>query len=176
MKILGIIGGILLIIGGCYCIATPLITYSTLGPIMGIAMIVEGAISGFTWNTRRMMGIADGWSLAGAVISILLGTVVLGSGVLQIAIDTFLAYLVGFWLIVGGITRIAASFTLRKLGQEGDEAGKNWWILLLIGILVIIVGIMCLCHPVLTMISVGLLMGISVVSSGISLLVASLNM
>lgn len=176
MKILGIIGGILLIIGGCYCIATPVITFSTLGSLIGVAMIVEGALNGLTWNSRRMLGMADGWTLVGAIVSILLGTIVLGNGLLQLGIDTFIAYLVAAWLVVDGITRVAASFTLRKMYKEqGEEAGKNWWLLLIAGILVIIMGIVCFCHPLLTMASVGLLMGMGVVSSGIGMLAVSFS-
>ena len=71
--------GVLLVIGGIYCLVTPVETFGVLGWLIGLAMLVEGVSSALTWNERRKFGFADGWTLVGALASIVLGVVVLGS-------------------------------------------------------------------------------------------------
>lgn len=175
MTIVNIILGVLLIVGGMYCLLTPIMTFATLGWLMGAAMIAEGVSSALTWNARRKEGLADGWTLAGAILSVILGCVVLGSGFMRLTLDTFLAYLAAFWLIFGGVTRIAASFKLRDANKQGLPVGKNWVLVLIIGIIVTIMGVVCLFHPLLAMASVGTLVGLGIVSSGCSLILSALD-
>lgn len=66
MRILTIILGVFLVIGGIYCMLTPVATYSAIGWIIGAAMLIEGVASVITWSERRRLGLADGFSLVAA--------------------------------------------------------------------------------------------------------------
>ena len=176
MKIFGIIMGVLLTIGGLSCMFTPIATFASLGTLVGFAMVFEGVGSIITWNARRQEGTADGWSLAGAILSVVLGVFVLASGLMQFSIDLFLAYLAAFWLIAEGVFRIMSSFALRSAANEGYYRGPSWIWTLIAGIIVVFGGIVCLCHPVLAMASIGFLLGCGILSSGISLVVLSLSL
>ncbi|HAM15110.1 MAG TPA: hypothetical protein DCP91_04500 [Eggerthellaceae bacterium] len=178
MKVVVIILGVLMLIGGVYCLATPIATYAALGWLVGLAMLVEGIGSIATWNERRKMGFADGWTLAGAIVSIVLGLILLFSFVAQWAVDLFIAYMIAAWLVVGGIARIVASLHLRKfLQEEGpNAAGPSWVLLLILGILVVLLGVLCLFNPLSVMMGVGFMLGISIVCVGIDLIVGGARM
>ena len=64
MRIIKVILGVLLAVGGIYCMFTPIATYSTLAWLIGLAMIAEGVASVITWSSRRELGLANGWTLA----------------------------------------------------------------------------------------------------------------
>lgn len=176
MKVLSIILGALVIFGGVQCVMEPVFTFAALGWIIGASMIVEGLGNIFTWGTRKTLGFADGWTLAGAIISVILGIAVCGSQYLQFAIDKFLAYLVAFWLIAGGFSRVFAAFSLHGARKDGLPVGQHWFLLFLIGVLVTGMGFLSLFHPLITMASVGVLMGAGIISSGCSLIFAALLM
>lgn len=174
MKVLGVILGVLLVAGGISCMFTPVATFLSLGTLVGFAMLVEGIGSIITWNARRQEGLADGWSLAGAILSVILGIFVLVSGLMQFSIDLMLAYIAAFWLIMQGIFRIIGSFGLRKAEREGAYRGPKWFWMLIAGIIIVIGGVVCLCHPLITMSSIGFLLGCGILSSGLSLVFVAL--
>lgn len=178
MKILTIILGVLIAIGGIYCLITPIATYSTLSWLIGFVMIVEGIGSIVTWSERRRFGFADGWTLAGAIVSVILGCFLLGSFVAQLAVDLFIAYLIATWLVIGGITRIIAAFKLRDYDRYAgaNAIGANWVVLLVSGILVVLLGILCLINPTSVMIGVGFMLGIAIIFTGIDLVVRAIHM
>ena len=175
MKAIGVIFGILLVIGGIYCLVTPVETFGVLSWLIGLAMLVEGISSALTWNERRRFGFADGWTLVGALVSIALGVVVLGSLAVQVAIDTFLAYLVAAWLVFGGAARIAGAIGLRKIYLAGGMIGENWLLLMLLGILIVVMGIACFVNPILAMEGVGMILGLSIIVTGGSIIAASMS-
>lgn len=174
MKVLGIIMGVLLVLGGISCMFTPIATFASLGSLVGFAMLFEGVGSIITWSARKREGLADGWSLAGSILSVILGVFVLASGLMQFSIDMFLAYIAAFWLIMQGVFRIMGSFGLRRAAQEGAYRGPNWIWMLIAGIIIVVGGIVCLCHPLIAMASVGFMLGCGILSSGLSLIFVAL--
>jgi len=179
MKIIGALFGIALIVGGIYCLVTPVETFSVFSWLIGFAMLVEGVSSAFTWNQRRKFGFADGWTLVAAIVSIVLGIIVLGSYAARYAIDAFLAYMIAAWLVIGGVSRIIAAVGLQRLGRSGimpgNMASSSWILMLLVGILVVAMGIVCFFHPMIAMASVGMILGLSIIVAGISILAAALT-
>ena len=109
MKVVTIILGVLLLVGGIYCVFTPVATYAAIAWLIGLSMVVEGVASIITWSEARRLGLANGWTLAGSIISLVLGVFLLGSYFLRFAVDMFIAYLIAIWLIVAGVTRIVAA-------------------------------------------------------------------
>lgn len=173
MNILSLVLGILLVIGGVWCTMSPIATFASLGWLFGIIMLVEGFGNALTWNERRRDGVADGWSLLAAVLSAILGIILIISGVARFAIDTFFTYLISAWLIASGAMRIASALRLRAMRKVGAPIGGSWGILLVIGILVTIAGVFCLFHPILTMAGFGVYMGIGIISTGFTFIAAA---
>ncbi len=177
MKILSIVLGVLLAIGGVYCLMTPIATYSVLSWLIGLAMLVEGIGSVVTWNDRRKLGFADGWTLLGAIVSIILGCILLVSYVAQFAVDLFIAYMIAAWFVIGGITRIIAAVKLRQFRDAtGSAIDGSWGLLLVLGIIIVILGVLCLFNPLAVMVGVGAMLGVAIIFSGIDLIVRGIQM
>lgn len=177
MKVVTIVLGILILIGGIYCLITPIATYAALSWLIGAVMVIEGVASIVTWNDRRKLGYADGWTLAGAIVSLILGIFLLGSYVAQFAVDLFIAYMIAAWLVVGGVTRIMAAFRMRDYDRyAGSAGGSDWGMLLAMGIFVTILGVLCLFNPTSVMVGVGFMLGISIVCVGIGIIVRGVRM
>ena len=171
MRIVKVILGVLLAVGGIYCMFTPIATYSVLAWLIGLAMIVEGVGGIITWIDRRNNGLANGWTLAGGIVSLLLGMILVGSYVLQFAMDAFIAYFIAIWLVVAGITRIVAAIAVRS--SLGREAASGWIIQIVLGVLIAILGVMCIFNPLSVVAGVGMMLGISIVFVGIDLAVSA---
>ena len=174
MKIATIIFGVLLVISGIYCMFAPVATYAALGSVIGVSMLVEGVASVIAWNHLRKAGLANGWALAEAIISIVLGIVLLGSTAMQFAIDMFIAYLIAVWLVFAGIARIVAAIALRN--SLGKELGRGWILQLVLGVLIVICGVLSIFNPLSVMASVGLMLGMSIVFVGAGLIASGTEM
>jgi len=179
MRIVSFILGALLLIGGVYCLFTPIQTYATISWLIGLSMIVEGVGDIILWNEWRKQGQASGWMLAGAIVSIVLGVMLLGSFAAQVAIDVFIAYFIAIWLVIGGIARIVTALSIRK-SQTAHPAlssdQPSWGVLLALGILNVILGVLCLFNPLAIMIGVGIMLGVSIVCVGGGLIALAVNM
>ncbi len=162
-----------MLIGGIYCMFAPIETYATISWLIGIAMIFEGVGSALTWNSRRLFGLADGWTLVGAIASIILGALLLGSVALQFAVDYFIAIIIAVWLVFGGIMRIAAAINIRRFrGETGDDTFRSSWVgLLILGLLIVVLGILCIFNPLAIMAGVGFLLGLAIAFVGAGLIV-----
>lgn len=171
MRVVTIILGVLLVISGIYCIMTPVAAYSALGWVIGASMIIEGVGSVILWNRFRKMGLANGWTLAEAILAIVLGVFLVGSYMLQAAVDLFIAYLIAIWLVFSGITRIVVAIAVRN--GQGKEAARGWILQVVLGVLVVICGVLCIFNPLSIMAGVGLMLGISVILVGVGLIAGS---
>ena len=72
-----------------------------------------------------------GWGLAGGIIDLLFGSILLSNPALSAAT---LPFVVGFWIIIYGVMAFVDSFASKKAGQS------NWWLGTLNGLLAVIIG------------------------------------
>lgn len=174
-RILGIVSGVLIIVLGIYCIFTPIETYGVVGWIIACAMIADGASKIVLWNELRKSGVADVWALVGGILSCVLGVVLACSQAAMVAVDIFIAYLVGAWVLFAGCVRIARSFAMRNMRVEvnGAVLGTNWDLALIAGILMVVLGIFCLANPMLVMIALGWQIGFALIFGGAGLITAT---
>lgn len=178
LKAVTIILGILLVALGTYCTITPIETYSVISWLIGFSMIVEGVGSAITWNERRLLGLADVWTLIGAIASIVLGAFLLGSYVMQSAVDYFIAYVIAAWLIIGGVTRVIAAFNVRDFQDVygTDMFGSNWIIMAVFGVLIVLFGVLCVLNPTALMAGVGFMLGFSILMVGLGFISRGMQM
>ena len=90
------------------------------------------------------------WFLVEGLIDSLLGLVILSAPGLTAAI---VAFVVGLWFLFYGITKLVASFELRK------NKITNWWIELIFGLLAIVFSFMIMFNPLAGAITIALLLG-----------------
>lgn len=168
MKIITIVMGILLAVGGVYCMMTPAATYAALGWVIGFSMLVEGIGSVVTWSSLRRLGLANGWTLAAAIISIVLGIFLLSSYALQYAVDMYIAYMIAIWLVFAGVSRIVIAAAMRS--RQGKEQARGWILHAVLGALIAVMGVLCIFNPLSIVAGVGLMIGMSIVFTGAALI------
>ena len=166
---ISIVLGVLMIIGGLYCLFAPGATYLALAPIIAVLMIVFAIGDIIMWIKGRRMGIKNPWLLISGILSAILGVVMLGSAGMQFAFDVMIAYMVAAWTVLSGAMNIGTAIDLRKLKNCGIETGASWILILIFGILMILAGIAGFFNPAFVMLAVGIMLGISVISTGASL-------
>lgn len=187
-KILSVILGVMMIIGGISCTAAPMTTYSVLPVLMGIALLADGVGRIVAWASARRRNESRALLLISAILSSLLGIFLLGSDMLQLGVALAYSQFVAGWILATGVLRVIEAFQIRRLRREADdipgysveatgfrallrEVSRKWWIHLIIGILLVVAGVMSFLNPLTTMIAVGTCMGIDIIIGGIDLIV-----
>ena len=169
-KVCGMILGILLIAIGVWCMLTPVATYGALAWIIGLAMIIDGVANIANWIQLRQQDMANIWMMISAVISIILGIILTISLAAQFAFDFFIVILAAIWLIALGVMRIAAGLRLRAIHVKGgeEEIGKRWWLAVILGVLVLLLGVLSLFDPIVLVVGIGMFMGACIVMAGVT--------
>lgn len=101
-RILFLLLGVLLIIAGILCLRAPLQTIALLVLLFGLSSIVTGALELFHGATG-----GGGWAIAGGIVSIIVGIVVLAYPVGSV---NTMIWLFGLSLLVVGLTGIVGAF------------------------------------------------------------------
>ncbi|MBQ8955661.1 MAG: DUF308 domain-containing protein [Lachnospiraceae bacterium] len=163
-RVATIIIGVLLIIGGIWCMVTPLATDMALVWVFGVFMFAQACGEISTYADRKAAGYADGFSLAMSIISLIFGIMLIFSWRMDIAAAEVLLFFVFFWLIVGGVMSIIGAI------QVGNALGLSpvWGVVM--GIIMIIGGAFGVAHPLIGAISVGIIAGMDIIVSGIELI------
>ena len=169
VKVLSIILGILMIASGLYCLTVPALTFLGIGGyVVGAAMLLDAISRIHAWWQYRKTGDADGWMLAGGILSCIVGLVLIVNDVAKLQWAAFVVYMVGIWILIRGIITIIRAFRARKFHKtyETSFIGKNWWIRAIIGVLMCVFGIMSLWHPDLTMATIGTFIALGIIVAG----------
>lgn len=175
MSVLMIILSIFLIIGGISCMATPVETFAMLGWFAGLVIIVSGITAIFRYASGRDN--RSVWELVGGIAGVLFGGFIIVNAFGQFAANIVIAYAAALWLLISGITSIIEARNLRKVNLElpSDLRTASWLVVMILGISTTILGVVCIFQPMITMLSVGLLIGISILISGIKTLILSIQ-
>lgn len=153
--------GIIFFIVGIIVFFRPGDSYMALSVVFGIMVILSGILEIYLGsNTAGQAG--RGWLIAGGVIEILLGILLLSTPSI---LFTVLPYVLGFWLLFRGFTAIGVASDMSSYGASGS----GWTVAL--GILVIICAFFVLFNPVLGIGVVVVWLGLSLLFAGIELMV-----
>ncbi len=168
--------GLLMVIGGVYCLFTPKMTYMALGYVIGFNMIIDAIGGIIIWIQRKKQKAADNWALAGAIVSLIFGILLIGNDLLQIAVDMTIVYIAAVWMIVLGVVRIMLSHQLHRIRRELDAQilGRKWWLVMILGILMIAAGVFSLFNPTGLIIAIGINFGINIIIAGANMIAAAI--
>ncbi len=175
-KILSVLFGIMIIVDGVICLALPGLKFLTLGYMIGLGMLLDGIGRIIHWFHMDRGAEQSGWVLVSAIISLTLGAILMGSDAMQLAMDAFIVYMAIAWLIALGILRITNALRIRKMRNNIKDFhpdtpfGRNWWIALIFGILLIVFGIIGMFAPATIIGTIGTLIGISIIITGANLI------
>ena len=162
-KTLFVILGILMILAGITCFFTPIETSSVIPFIFGLAMVIDGIGRIIAWFSIREYAPQSGW--ASSMISLVFGLMLVTSPMLQLSVGVFVVLLTGWWILALGIIRIVHAFHLLKIKREspdfafGEMVGSNWWVALILGLLLGVLGVIVILNPLLGLGVIGVVVG-----------------
>lgn len=182
-RVLVAVLGVLTIVAGLYCMMRPGLTYISLAWTIGAVMVVNGVANIVAWPERKKVGLANGWSLAGAVVSLVFGVVLMGSNLAKFLVDVYVLYMAAAWLVVYGVLRIAMAFKMRAarkrllaaaadsaLVPAGAQAPKaRWGWVLCMGVLMVVCGVLGFLNPLTFALTLGLMVGATILMFGFDL-------
>mgnify|MGYP001816945655 CR=1 FL=1 len=150
--------GIILVLLAFFVFRHPVNALIGVAIYIGISLLITGIL-----QTGFSIGFRDtfpnwGWILAGGLIDILFGFVLLSNPALTAA---SLPFVVGFWIIVSGIMSLADAFQSRK------EENSLWGLGMLGGVLSIIIGYFITNNTMVGMLTITTWMGIGFAIAGI---------
>lgn len=172
-KFLTILMGLLMIIGGVFCLFRPADTFmETAGYMLGVIILFDAIGNISTWINAKKYANVSGWYLVSAIISLIFGIVVICSIRAQIITDIVIVYMVISWTIIVGVVRIALAIKMKSLQKEMPEVFKNsrWVVILLTGILLILFAVLCICVPAIMVHFLGVFISLCMIFAGASLL------
>ena len=177
LKIAIVVIGVLLIVLGIVCMFGPWSGITLLAWIAGVAMLVEGITSIISWNRLRKEGNTNGWFLLSAVISIVLGLILVGCNIGTVVVEMFLVIMAAIWLLAMGVLRIVSAVNLRRSNQITNGAvGGKWLITMIVGIIMAIVGVIGVFSPWIMALAIGICLGVFLIVAGINVLTIGLEM
>lgn len=135
---LPLLTGLLFIISGIYIFKTPVESYLTLAMIFAVIFLISGILEISNAISNRHYP-NWGWSLAGGIVDMVLGIILVSSPGLTMAI---LPLYIGFTILFRSIMGIGAAIMLKKVGLS------SWSTTMLISILGVIFSILMIINPV----------------------------
>ena len=112
----GLLVGLLAVVLGIWCLFTPDATLVAMTWVFIVIFLLSGVSEiVFSVSNRHMRG--WGWSLAGGIIEILFGILLVVMP--KVFIAAILVYLVGFWMLFRGIWGIGEAAELNTIGVRG---------------------------------------------------------
>lgn len=171
MRVLTIIGGILMVLTGAFCLVNPGQTFLSMAFVVGLVMVLNGLIHSIAYLTGRGLhnkGDNNGWIMADALITLLLGILILCN---QLVADTAIPMVFGMWVLVTGILRIEAATHINR-----DKKRSNFRATLITGILTVLIGLFGFINPLVKWLSVIILLGIFMVMQGVNIMEIGIHM
>ncbi|MDO4544776.1 MAG: DUF308 domain-containing protein [Bacillota bacterium] len=171
MRVLTIISGILMLLAGAFCFMSPGQTFLGLAFIVGIVMVLNGVIHSLAYLTGRGFhnkGDNNGWILTDALITLLLGILVLCN---QLVADTAIPLVFGMWVLVSGILRIEAATHINR-----EKKRTNFRTTMITGILTVFIGIFGFINPLVIWLSTAILLGMFMAMQGINIIELGIHM
>lgn len=160
MKVLSYIMGAILIIGGIVSLFNPENTFFATGYMMAILLLVYGIIGILNVILKKTRPIF----LLSSIPATIIGIIAIIRPGTTIVFDAFMIYLFAAWFIIQGITTIIMSVQLRR-------QIRGWGFALAIGIISTIVGSYAFIYPAISVIAIGIMIGMFLIETGIDLIV-----
>ena len=171
MRILTIVSGILMLLTGAFCIMNPGQTFLSLAFIIGLVMVINGLIHTLAYFIGRGLhnkGDNNGWILTDALITLLLGILILCN---QLVADAAITMVFAVWMFVSGILRIEAATHINK-----EKKRFNFRITMFTGVLTVLVGLFGFINPLVIWMTTAVLLGIFLVMQGINIIELGIHM
>ncbi|MHC1772541.1 MAG: HdeD family acid-resistance protein [Flexilinea sp.] len=156
---LSLLVGIILIIGSVFALKDPTATFLTLAIMLGIAVIVRGLMLVITYyRIKDLNSFKLKVNLVIGILLIIVGIIFLFRPIFATNLFT---YIVAVWFIVDAINNLIGVRLLKPFGSI------PYFCSLILNILLLIGGIILLFNPLIVGLSIPLIIGVSLLVSGI---------
>lgn len=146
---------------GFSCIFTPLLTFMSTGYYVVIMIAIFGIFGIIKAIAEKKFGI----NFVFSILSILMGGIMLAfPGTLLLA-ESVMLIMTAVWFVMMGIDTIIYAVSVKKV-----IGSKIWTLQLIFGILAVLVGGYSFFHPMLTAVSLGVLIGIFFIETGFTMI------
>lgn len=162
LRILWLISGILLIACGVYVLLHPAQTLMSIASLLGLAALFSGAFSLATYFTQKEELFGAKGILLDGILDVILGVLLIVYPTSSLIANLFLG-LMSLWVISKGAMAIYHAVLAKKFDRQ-------WYILLIIGILLVLFGVLALIKPIITMVAISVILGVFLISDGIEIL------
>ena len=161
MTVLFIIMGIFLIIGGFSCIFTPLLTVVQFGYMIVILETVYGIVGIIRAIVEKRFKL----NFVFSILSVLLGVAMLAFPGTLLLVESVALMISAIWIIVLGVITVITSIAITRL-----TGSKIWILQLILGILNVLIGCYTFARPEILAVTTGVLIGIHVIETGVTML------
>ena len=171
MKGLTIVSGIIMIAAGAFCFINPGQTFMTMAFVIGTVMALCGIIHVLAYvigRTPHGKGDNNGWILIDALLTLLLGILVLFN---QLTVDMAIPMVFGMWVLVSGLLRLEAASRIDRQRKPG-----NFKATLITGVITVVMGLLGFINPFVTYVSVIPILGFFMLIQGINSIELGFNM
>lgn len=138
----GILSGLIFLVLGVYLFINPGLIMDIICTTIGIVLMVAGAITVAPFIADRIKGKA---SAIMEIIMCVMGVILIAMGVFVITnsakVIAIIPWMLGIVLLIRSISEIRNSFILKKISYD------NWWITLIMGILMAVIAIFVIKNP-----------------------------
>lgn len=162
-----ILTSIIMILIAILLIIKPVAMLDTFVTIFGIGILSDGIFSIILYIITDKEQKIYSNALVEGIFGIIIASLILINKNVMIAI---IPVLVGIWIIIKSITKMQLSFNVRSVNE------KSWVLILISSLITLAIGIIILVDPFETMISITMLAGILLLTTGIIDVAESISM
>lgn len=166
MKVFMIVLGVLLMLGGLSCLATPLLTFVEAGYFIVMLLLVYGIVGIIGGIANKDYGV----NFIYGILSLILGVVIIFVPGLRGMTAAAVMYIMAAWFILKGILSIYSA-----VKAKGAGTGSMWIWGVVAGVLGILIGVYSVVHPLVLAITVGLMVSLYFIISGVDLLATGIR-
>ncbi|MFC3881728.1 HdeD family acid-resistance protein [Algoriphagus namhaensis] len=163
---LAFLRGLILIVLSIYIFQNPVSALLGVAIYISISFLFTGITQIFVSIAVRKEAENWGWGLAGGIVDLLFGFVLLSNPEMSAA---SLPFAVGFWLIFSGVMTFVSSFQIKK------EGSSSWWLEMLGGLLSILIGYLISSNLILGTLAITTWLGAGLMILGISIIALALE-
>jgi len=160
MLILTVICGVILMLGGFSCLFHPAATFFETGYFMTILLLVYGIIG----IVRVIQKKSHPLELIPSVLAVIFGIIAIFRPGTTLLMDGVMAYLFAAWFVIQGLISIYVSIKVKGIK-------KGWYWGLIIGIIALLLGIYSFFHPMVSAVTIGILVGIYLIETGLNMII-----
>lgn len=149
--------GILLIALGSWTLLTPISSFLALTVFLSIGLAIAGLLElAYAFSNRRRFP-NWGWHLVGGLLNLLVGScLAFNPGISALMLSVF----IGLWLLFRSAMATINAFEIRRQGE------RKWGWVLTAGATGMLLAVLLLWNPVITGITIGVWMGIGLITVG----------